>query len=161
MEIVYHTFLVFARVDYYLVALSKSEFFLKPLAEAKQRRGYTGGSETGSAGRHITQATQTCRSLKLSIAENVSFRECLIRLREQASTKGEFLKKTRIKISGAILVADFKCSSMLVFMFWKSVCLFAKKKWKNLKILINKLKDSDKNISDFRGKRIPLDIPRK
>jgi len=74
MEIVYHTFLVFARVDYYLVALSKSEFFLKPLAEAKQRRCYTGGSETGSAGRHITQATQTCRSLIFSNEESINFR---------------------------------------------------------------------------------------
>ena len=74
MEIVYHTFLVFARVDYYLVALTKSEFFLKPLAEAKQRRCYAGGSETGSAGRHIAQTTQTCGSLKLSTAGNVNLR---------------------------------------------------------------------------------------
>jgi len=48
--------------------------------------------------------------MKLSTAGSLNFRGRLIRLREQASIIGEFWNKTRIKISGDILAADFKCS---------------------------------------------------
>jgi len=57
------------------------------------------------------------RSLKLSTAGSFNFRERLISPRERAVNR-EFLKKTRIKISNAISVADFKCS--LIFNYIES-----------------------------------------